>query len=185
MTTQIKKLWPTDVLFGQSNAHESFDKLTNLILENSDNIFNENPSNVNIFDDVKYDFFLNNVVYSAFDQWLIEVLNSPLDNFKNHKIKGWISSTLGGMPLHNHSGAQLSAIFYLLVDDKDKKGETVLFDPRFNANRCYDNKWSDYFKPLYVKPSVYNFLVFPSFVFHQVMSSKSDIRLALAVDLLL
>lgn len=182
MNTELKKLWPTDILTGTISDTTIVDKFITLSLQES-SLLNRDPSQDNIFEDNTYYFFLEGAVIPAFDQWTTQVLCKSLTDFKIKKTKGWLSSTLNGMIAHNHSGAQLSAVFYLLVDDQDRVGETILFDPRTNANRSYDKDWSSYFEPYYVKPKTYNFIVFPSFIYHQVVGSTSNVRITLAVDL--
>jgi hypothetical protein len=85
---------------------------------------------------------------------------------------------------HNHSGAQLSAVFYLLNDNINAGGEIVFHDPRTNANRGYNSDvWGCLFEPMRLKPESNTFFVFPSFLYHQVTEFTGKLRIAIPVDL--
>jgi hypothetical protein len=87
------------------------------------------------------------------------------------------------MPLHNHSGAQVSAVFYLLCEEKNAGGELLISDPRFNANRGYPNKMKDSFNLEIYKPKSGEVVVMPGFLHHQVATFNGKLRLAMPVDL--
>jgi hypothetical protein len=89
------------------------------------------------------------------------------------------------MPLHNHSGSYLSAVFYLLCEENDKGGEIVLQDPRFNANRGYKEEYNNWFNNEIMTPKTGQFIIFPSFLYHTVKTFYGKIRLAMPVDLIL
>ena len=85
---------------------------------------------------------------------------------------------------HNHKGAHLSAVFYLFNSDPNKGGEIVFHDPRGNANRGYTGDyWKDFFSPLKLKVFSYKFVVFPSFLYHQITTYTGNLRVGIAVDL--
>jgi hypothetical protein len=140
----------------------------------------------NIFDDDRFDAFLKNIVEPAFDEYLTQTLGKRLYDFEERSYRGWITGTTPGynMLTHNHSGSQLSAVFYLLNEEADAGGDIVFLDPRSNANRSYKiNDWGKWFEPIRLKTPSYTFAVFPSFVYHQVTPYTGKLRIAIPVDL--
>jgi hypothetical protein len=89
------------------------------------------------------------------------------------------------MPAHNHSGSQLSGVFYLFTDDTST-GKITFFDPKGNANRGYNPaKWNSLFSPLTLTAESGSFVIFPSYLYHQVSFFTGNIRIAIPVDLFL
>ena len=86
------------------------------------------------------------------------------------------------MPKHNHSGSHLSAVFYLLCEEKNG-GNIVLHDPRTNANRGYIDEFQSMFEKIKFTPSSGDVLIFPSFLYHNVETFNGKMRLAMPVDL--
>ena len=86
------------------------------------------------------------------------------------------------MPKHNHSGSHLSAVFYLLCEEKNG-GNIVLHDPRTNANRGYVDDFQSMFDKVRFTPSSGDVLIFPSFLYHNVETFNGKMRLAMPVDL--
>ena len=183
-------LWPTNVLTGEIENKNLVDSISQHILQNYnlENMGISDLSNRNIFEeDNFFDDFKKEIVIPCFEKWLKNVLNISLKDFKTNSMKAWFSGSQIGynMVNHNHSNACLSAVFYFLIEG-NKNGDVFFFDPRTNANRGYENAvWSDLFKPFVLTPKSYSFVVFPSFLYHQVTPFNGNIRLAIPVDLYL
>jgi len=115
---------------------------------------------------------------------VIEAFQCHLDAYgetltENFKLKSWLN--IGSLEAHNHSGAQFSAVFYLMGHD----GDLVLHDPRTNANRGYNSDaLKKHFEPVRFTPRAGLGVIFPSYLYHSVARSR-EFRLALAVDLYL
>lgn len=187
MKTNLTTGWPSPILIGEMEDKVVADNTAQYILENYD--YRNSPSEVekkNILEDKNLSEFKTKIVDPCFDQWLKQVRNKSLDDFQKRSYTSWITGSNEGysMLAHNHNGAQLSAVFYLINTDVDKGGEIVFYDPRGNANRSYKNAdWGDFFEPLRVKVPSYTFAIFPSFIFHQVTTFRGHLRLAIPVDL--
>jgi len=131
--------------------------------------------------------FRETVVYPAFNSFLNHTLNKSIADWGGHRLHGWIARYGDGTSLnyHNHRGSQVSAVFYLMCDTNDKGGQIVFTDPRQNANRGYDTVFQEWFKHLSITPNSGDIVVFPSYLYHQVTTYQSNIRIALPVDLFL
>jgi hypothetical protein len=101
------------------------------------------------------------------------------------EMTAWITGSHSGYAIkaHNHSCSQLTGVFYLLNDSPEDTGQLTVFDPRANANRAYNDDWSEYFKPIDIKAYSYTYVVLPSFLYHQVASFSGNMRMAIPVDL--
>ena len=89
------------------------------------------------------------------------------------------------MQIHNHSGAHLSGVFYILSEEQGAGGDLVLHDPRSNANRGYDEHFNPMFARNSVIPETGDFMIFPSFTYHHVNPYFSQMRICVPVDLYL
>jgi hypothetical protein len=180
--------WPSPILTGEVENKQIIDDVIQHILENYN--LERPPGEINdqnIFEDQSFNDFKNQIVIPAFDHWLKTHIKKEITEFKSYKMRAWITGAHAGysMTTHNHSGAHLSAVFYLINDAPDAGGEIVLFDPRFNANRSYEADWREFFAPMKLKTPSYTFAVFPSFVYHQVTNFSGTMRLAIPVDIFL
>lgn len=180
--------WPSKILIDSISETQVVDELVSHILQTYD--LNAPPGDfgkLNILDDPAFDLFVSKVVEPAFNSWLTACMSKRLVDFEERSLKAWITGANSGysMTNHNHSGAHLSSVFYLVSDEQAQGGEIVFFDPRHNANRSYKSEWAEYFEPYRLKPKSYSYAVFPSFIYHQVTEFKGDLRLALPVDLYL
>jgi len=140
-----------------------------------------NVSGDNIFDDPKLKEFRDEYVIPRFRQYC----SSYLDLYeRDYDLRGWLTGygTNYAMPKHNHSGSHISAVFYLFCEDNDG-GDIILHDPRTNANRGYLPEFNKMFEPLRFSPETGDFLIFPSFLYHNVETFNGKLRLALPVDL--
>lgn len=131
--------------------------------------------------------FKHQVIYPAFDEFLNESLGKKIQDWNSHNMHGWITGTGKDYSLnhHNHRGAQLSAVFYLLCEEQNHGGIISFTDPRMNANRGYDEPFFEWFEPKIIVPRSGDIVVFPSFLYHFVTTYQSNIRIAVPVDLFL
>jgi uncharacterized protein YvpB len=186
----MHNLWPTNILIGNIKNVDLVDSISQHILQNYnlENMEISDLSDRNIFkEDSYFDDFKKNVVEPCFDDWIKQILKSSLYDFKNFHLKAWFSGSQIGynMVNHNHANASLSAVFYLIIEG-NKNGDVFFFDPRTNANRGYkEEPWDKLFQPFIFEPKSYSFVVFPSFLYHQVTPFNGNIRLAIPVDLYL
>lgn len=186
----MHNLWPTNVLVDDIEKIPLIDTLCQHILQNYDlnNFEISDLSDKNIFEEDSFFYeFKKEIVEPSFDEWLKNILKTSIYDFKNRSLKAWFAGSQIGynMVTHNHSSASLSAVFYLLIEG-NKNGDVFFFDPRTNANRGYkDEKWNKLFQSFVFTPKSYSFMVFPSFLYHQVTPFNGNIRLAIPVDLYL
>lgn len=175
-------LWQTPFLIDKIKDNETTKKATSFILEN----LQELKQKDNLFFESELKDFFKETIEQSFDVWLNKFLNLKLENLPNKSYRMWLTDFNSGYNMinHNHSGASLSAIFYLLNDDIDS-GKLVFFDPRSNSNRGYNKYFNKMFEPLFLSAEHLSFVVFPSFVYHQVTPFFGKFRLAMPVDLFL
>lgn len=184
----IQQLWGTPFL-QTSISPDVKDSLLNYILTTYD--LNNPPSDfgsVNILDDdsVEITTFKNDVVYPTFNNFLQKTLCKSIDDWETNRLHGWITGSGKDYSInfHNHRGAQLSAVFYLMCDEM-QGGQISFTDPRMNANRGYDEAFMPWFKHLQLSPKSGDVVVFPSFLYHFVSTYQGNIRIAIPVDLFL
>ena len=185
----IQNLWPTPFL--KTNFSEEMkNNLVNYLLIKHD-IFNSSGdlSNTNILDDESnlIQDFNDNVAIPMFNSFLKNSLGKDICCWKSHSLKGWLTGSGKNYAsnFHNHKGAALSAIFYLLCEEADVGGEIYFTDPRQNSNRGYDNHFSPWFESLSFTPKDGDVVIFPSFLYHYVATYRGNIRMAMPVDLFL
>lgn len=183
---EIKNLWPTEVMFGtmpedmcQTITHELLTSEIDFTVGGLSNNFISDRDDL-----VEYTKFMKEYVPNVLNEYTTQVYNYDL-NPANCKIKSWVNNGAGKYSLgfHNHSGAQLSAVFYFLVDPGDQSGGRIsLHDPRFNANRGtitpFRYKHDDYS----FTPKSGEFVIFPSYLYHSVSTFHGTIRLMAPVD---
>jgi len=182
----IKQLWSTPILQRKMNDFLR-EELINRLMQDYD-IFNppSDYSKINVLDNQATEIqqFLYGEVLPSFEEFCDLSLNKTLSDWTGYRVNGWLtgSSKDYSMQLHNHSGSQFSAVFYLLCEEQEMGGEIVFTDPRQNANRGYDSKFSNWFEPLKITPKSGDILVFPSYLYHTVLTYHSNLRLAMPVD---
>ena len=173
-------LWSTPVYLTNATIP---DIITQHILTNygDSNKISANVSGDNILDDPKLGE-LKRFIVSSFENYLSRY-DINLKN-KDYDLRAWITGygTNYAMPKHNHSGSHLSAVFYLLCEEKNG-GNIVLHDPRTNANRGYVDDFQSMFDKVRFTPSSGDVLIFPSFLYHNVETFNGKMRLAMPVDL--
>lgn len=184
---QFTEGWPSKILSGSIRQKDLVDQVVNHLLTNYD--LERPPGDINdqnIFKDPFFEKFKKEVVIPAFDHWLRDSMNTSISSMnKDYSMRAWITGVYNGYNIitHNHSGAHLSAVFYLFNDAPQSGGEIIFFDPRANANRGYKSEWNSYFSPFTMKVPSYTFAVFPSFIYHQTTPFGGNMRLAMPVDL--
>ena len=181
----IDNLWPTQVASGKFEVPG----LVEYILSNYDM---QNPpgdtGGYNILDDgsdMMIDF--EEKVYTLFDEYLKRTIGQKITDWKQYEMKGWITGHGKdySMTIHNHSGAHLSGVFYVLAEDMSAGGDLVLSDPRSNANRGYDEYFDVMFQREHHTPETGDYMIFPSFTYHHVNPYYSSLRICIPVDLYL
>jgi len=160
---QINYLWPTAVYEDNINNNEIIEKAFNRILVDFN--INDYPDNHsgNDVTDIEYmrDEFIPIVDFINYsvDNYLKKVWNyedgrkTRIHLARHDKIK-----------LHNHSGAQVSGVFYLSVP----RGDLYLYDPRQNANRGFVKQiFEKEFKSEVRNMKAGDIILFPSFLWHE------------------
>lgn len=186
----LHNLWPTAVLCDKmtqqtvvDNACQEIFTKYDLSLPVSD--FSTDGIFINCDDGLTQ--FKEQIVIPSFEKYLNTAFNTSLDEYNSYRIKGWLAG--GGenysMVYHNHSGAHISAVFYLLAEEQNYGGDIVFSDPRHNANRGYDRKIRESFNNVHHTPTTGDILIFPSYLYHYVNPYYSSLRLAVPVDLFL
>lgn len=183
----INKLWPTTAMLEQVQNTEIVNKVAETIM--TDFNLQTPPSDWDDYDvlrdggEVLQDF-QKLVVEPMFEKYLQEVFGLDLSVCKGHHFRSWLTGPHAGYSIrpHNHSWSCISAVFYLLCDEKDAGGELILMDPRVNANRGYQEPMKFYFAEQKLLPSTYDAIMFPSFMYHYTLPFKGTLRLAMAVD---
>lgn len=189
MSSNIKNLWPTEVMFSKI-SEKDIEEVTHELLINL-NVLSlpGEVSDINLTDK-KFNLpvlqnFVNNTVFSMFNEYSEKVFNFTLDR-ETCKMKAWAANGSDNYSLrfHNHSGAQLSAVFYLLIDSTKGQGGNIMFhDPRFNANRGLISAFKPKHDDLIIKPVTGDVIIFPSYLYHSVSKFYGSTRLILPVDL--
>lgn len=185
----FSNLWPTTVYQGNIENKELVEEVVNDSLFMFD--FDKPPSdlveNTNVlFASESLIKFKDRVVLPSFNHYLQHKWNVSLDDFEEYNLKSWYTGAKKGYDIqyHNHSGAQLSSIFYLLIEG-NHGGELLLADPRTNANRGYFGKMFEDFSMKAFTPMSCTFIIFPSFLYHFTDMFEGTIRLGIPVDLFL
>lgn len=85
-----------------------------------------------------------------------------------------------GMPLHNHAGAHLSTVLYLVANP----GDLMMVDPRGQACRGYPVEIREkHFNLERIRPQDGDLYIFPSYVQHYVEAGDpNELRISLPID---
>lgn len=187
------QLWSTPIMIGEFNYEEY---LTDLIVGirtprsySEDNSVFEKSTDV-IAD--KAPSFLDSPGLEDLKQIVIDnaldFMNRslPLNNlsWKVRTMHSWSLNMTSESYLlhHNHKNSHLTAVYYFLVDTPEHLGKLRLTDPRTNANRAYSDLFNPWFDTLQFQPEAGKFLIFPSFVYHNVEVFKGVGRKGFACD---
>jgi hypothetical protein len=188
MIKGFNSLWPTVILQDEIADKLLLEEVTNytILKYNQNNTVSAVMKGENLFDDSFYDKFKDEIVLPAFQKYLQKTSTVDLKKCK-YDLRAWLTGygVSYSMPKHNHSGSHLSAVFYLLSEDKQLGGSLVINDPRFNANRAYTPEFKKWFDKEIFLPKTGDILIFPSFVYHSVDTYYGKLRLAMPVDLII
>jgi len=178
-------LWPTTILKGKFDT----DGMVDYILTNYDiNNLHSETSGYNMFDtDHETLNKFKDMCYGHFDDYLTKTLDKKISDWGSYTMKAWLTGHGKdyNMTIHNHSGAHLSAVYYVLAEQENAGGAIVFSDPRTNANRGFDDKWGVMFEQFKHMPKTGDFMIFPSFTYHHVNPYLSSLRMCIPVDLFL
>lgn len=187
MKIGFNDLWPTKVLYKKLDHQDLIDQVCQDILRDRDP--KDMPSDLQDFNLLEdggklYKQFREIIIKPCFDEYLKETFNKSIDYFPKHRFRGWLAGPNSGyaIPIHNHSGASISAVFYLFCEEANAGGELVLVDPRTNANRGYIDEMRDIFSPETLMPKSGTVVIFPSFLYHYTNMFRGNLRLAMPVD---
>lgn len=185
----IEQLWSTPFMKEKAPTELLEDVTANILAEyDTQNTRGEFGSfNILEVENESIQRFKKEVVYPTFDKFLKETLGKGIADWNGHRMKGWVASYHDGSSLayHNHRGSQISAVFYLLCEERSRGGAITFTDPRQNANRGYDESFLPWFEQVSLTPETGDIVVFPSFLYHYVATYQSNIRIAMPVDLFL
>jgi len=159
----IKSLWPTKILCTNINDTKAVNSAFSYLVSNytSDDM----PSNY------RGNSLADNELLVAETKPIIDYIRSQVEYYlntvweykKEYSLKVYATNHKK-VAVHNHSGAQLSGVFYLCVPE----GDLVLYDPRYNANRGYPTPVRDIEFPIHtLAVTEGDCVVFPSFLWHE------------------
>lgn len=191
MKEGLNYCWPTPILIGNINNKLILEKTTSYILSNFGGKISAtgNLEDDNVLNDENISEFTKKIIYPAFNDYYEKEFKINLKSKKYH-FNGWVTGygtnfTRISMLPHNHSGAQLTSVFYLMSEENNKGGRLFLNDPRTNANRGYKDEYNDWFKNNSFSPKTGQYIIFPGFLYHTVENFSGKVRLALVVDFIL
>ena len=178
--------WPTMIGSGKFETSELAGHiLTNYNLNN----LKSEVEGCNIFEDDDSGIIqkFQNTAFECFNSYLKETLGKQISDWESYEMKAWITGHGKdySMFIHNHAGAQLSGVFYILAEDQNAGGDIVFSDPRSNSNRGYDDWFHPLFERFHHTPQTGDYMIFPSFVYHHVNPYYSTLRICVPVDLFL
>ena len=181
----FENLWPTTIGSGKFNTE---DLATHIFMNYDLSKDIGEIDNYNVFKDhspIMQKF--QNTVYESFNSYLKETIGKQISDWKHHEMKAWITGHGQdySMTIHNHSGAHLSGVFYVMAEDQKSGGDIVFSDPRSNANRGYDEWFDLMFARKHHTPETGDYMIFPSFTYHHVNPYYSSLRICIPVDLYL
>ena len=142
-------LWPTPVFVGEmTNKQLMVEMIEELLLLSGDisNGISDKNSILNT-NNLTINKFKNEIVVPVFDQYLKDVFDVSLKDYPKFKMNAWLTGQSDGygMPIHNHAGSEVSAVFYFISEEKSAGGQLILVDPRVNSNRGYDLNFRKFF----------------------------------------
>jgi hypothetical protein len=183
----LNQLWPTSVLLEKIENTELLNLTTQEIIQTID--LQHPPSDFQNYDVINdggeiLHKFRDKIVLPLFEKYVSETFNLSLYDY-DFFLRSWLAGSGHSyqIDVHNHSGASVSAVFYLLCEEENKGGELVLTDPRVNANRGYLIDFNKIFDNAKLSPTTGDAILFPGFVYHYTHIFKGNLRLAMPVDL--
>jgi hypothetical protein len=126
---------------------------------------------------------IDKIALEHFDIYLKKTIGVSISDYSGYKLLSWVNRYENTeMEYHTHNGSHLSAVFYPVVEGEG--GEIVFYDPRFFAARGYDMNFRKLHSSMTYKPEPGALIIFPSYLYHSVKSSKG-FKLSIPVDLFL
>jgi len=183
----LNNLWPTPVLYDKIEP-SVYEKVLNQAMQMDLSLPPSDFENGWYNDHLKV--LEGTVILPMMDSYMKEAFGVSVYDYKSWRMKKWLTGshpthqTGYAMQPHNHMGAKISAVLYLLAEG-DETGSIVFVDPRTNANRGYDEHFSKHFDFLKHEPKSGDIVIFPSFLWHYVYPTFSNLRLAMPMDLYL
>lgn len=187
MNTELKNLYPTPVLFGKL-SNDSVQDVAQELLINIDFTSGGDVTGTNLLKHKQlpvFQTFFKQHVVPSFASYMQQVYDQDLER-ERYKFQAWCVNGAGkySLDFHNHRGSQLSAVFYLLVENAAEFGGRFKFhDPRFNANRGMTEPFVSQHKDHEFLPKTGDFVIFPSYLYHSVSTFHGNLRLILPVDM--
>ncbi len=128
-------------------------------------------SNINFDEDIIRKYQLNKL-WSEIDKNLHTYCDDINFTMTDYYMKSWFSlfEKNNYAHVHNHSGSDISGVFYHKTNGNDGNIVFHNFNPYFNMSRCYSN----YFQSWEHKPVVGKLLFFPSWLHHGVTTNETD-----------
>ena len=186
--SKIQSLWATSIYHDNFLMDYDPAQLINqfLSLLNFKNLGSD-KTDLNLFENkelTELNKFKDLVILPRMKEYFKDVWNYEFWEKHDYNLKSWFVPPVKDyqMQLHNHSHGHLSSCFYLSVDEGASGGEIRFFDPRGNFNRGYSFV-KEHFAPKVIQPSLGDFIIFPSSLFHDVSYHKGENRIVLIVDL--
>jgi hypothetical protein len=181
-------LWPTTVYLGKIEKDINNQLCEKLFSEVDFEDVLTNFQKLDILNEGSEIFktFRDTIVWPTFINYLNKI-DIDINDFPDRRLRSWITGAFNGymIPIHNHNGSVLSAVFYIMCEESNRGGELVLLDSRINANRGYKDQFKKLFENKIYTPKSAEYLIFPSHVYHHTIPFSGNIRLAIPVDLFL
>jgi hypothetical protein len=191
MQSEILNLWPTEVMLSKIPSNIVDDLVSELLVNVDVSSLPGDVSDGNLNTNEYLDRmpvlknFYKTVVPELLTNYCKQVHEYELKSGQ-YTLKSWINNGSGRYSLgfHNHSGAQLSAVLYLISEETDRKGGQIRFhDPRFNANRGLVSKFKEKHNDFVVAPMSGDFIIMPSYLYHSVTPFHGITRLVMPIDI--
>jgi hypothetical protein len=186
--SELKQCFATPVLYDKIKDKQLLDNAVSFILSSFEGS-REFQHDKRILENKELKEFKEKEVIPAFQKYLDltgikkSLQNSRLIDSTNYSSWSSVNKNYTMRP-HNHDNAQLSAVFYLMCEEQDKGGAIVMYDPRTNANRGFDDDFIDWFRPITHIPKTGDIIIFPSYLFHSVDVFTGNMRMCLPVDVI-
>lgn len=173
-------LWSTPIFYDKIDQRD-YSNLLNYVLSSE-------RDDLNLEEWVGNKSFDHLVLKQKFSAYLDQCFDVKMNKYTSWKFKKWINGTYNNsgyaMQPHNHMGAKISGVLYLVAEGEET-GTLTFLDPRTNANRGYDDNFKAHFDFVNHKPSSGDLIIFPSFLWHYVYPTISSMRIVMPIDLYL
>jgi len=128
----IESLWPTKILNNNINNEKAVESAFNYLVSTfTHDTYPSNKTGQNLADKEMLTSEINPVI--KFIRTQVEYYLKQIWEYNGDYALKVHATDHERIQVHNHSGSQLSGVFYLCVPE----GDFVMYDPRYNANRGY------------------------------------------------